>query len=186
MDKNNVAVGKPKIGGAVFRAPLGTALPTDATTALAAAFANVGYISNNGIVNANAVQKDEYRAWGGDVVLTYTSENGYTDTFQMTAIETMNTETLKMRYGDGNVTGTLAAGITVAVNDNEDNDAPHVYVIDMILRGALKRVVIPEGVLSATGNITYVDNNPVGYDMTISAHKDSDGNSHYEYIKAAQ
>ena len=32
---NNVTAGKPKIGGAVYRAPKGTTLPTDATSALA-------------------------------------------------------------------------------------------------------------------------------------------------------
>ena len=35
---SNVTAGKPKIGGAVFRAALGSTLPTDATTALDAAF----------------------------------------------------------------------------------------------------------------------------------------------------
>ena len=31
MDAKNVTAAKPKVGGAVWRAPLGTALPTDAT-----------------------------------------------------------------------------------------------------------------------------------------------------------
>lgn len=50
----NVSVAKPKVGGAVFVAPVGTDLPTDATTALNAAYQNVGYISEDGVVNTNS------------------------------------------------------------------------------------------------------------------------------------
>ena len=47
MKAKNVTTGKPKTGGAVFRAPLGTALPTDAKTALDEAFKNLGYCSED-------------------------------------------------------------------------------------------------------------------------------------------
>ncbi len=64
----NVAASKPMIGGGVYRAPLGTVLPTDATTALAAAYVALGYISDAGIVPTRETNVDKPKAWGGDVV----------------------------------------------------------------------------------------------------------------------
>ena len=42
-DAKNVSAGKPKIGGAIFRAPHGTTLPTDTAAALDPAFKALGY-----------------------------------------------------------------------------------------------------------------------------------------------
>ena len=46
---SNVGVGKPKVGGAVFVAPKGTALPTSASEELNEAYKCLGYISEDGI-----------------------------------------------------------------------------------------------------------------------------------------
>lgn len=180
-DVKNVTVGKPKKGGAIFRAPLGTALPTDATTALDVAFKSLGYSGEDGLVNSNSPETDTIKAWGGDIVYSYQSAKP--DTFQFTLLEAMNVDVLKAVYGEDNVSGTLSTGITIKANSSEQENCA--WVIEMILKGgALKRVVIPCASVTAVGDITYVDEEAVGYETTITAVPDSEGNTHYEYIKA--
>lgn len=175
----NVSTGKPNVSGAVFRAPLGTSLPTDASTSLASAWIELGYISEDGITNNNTPDTDTVKAWGGQKVLVLTNEK--TDEWTMTLIESMNTEVLKTVYGDDNVTVAGSGLITVKATAEELDDAS--YVIDMVMKGgALKRVVIPTGSLSELGEITYKDDEAVGYEITLNALPDSNGVSHYEYI----
>lgn len=179
-DSMKVTTGKPKIGGAVFRAPIGTALPTNATDALDPAFVDLGYISEDGVTSSNSRESEEIKAWGGTTVLT--SQTDYQDTWQGVFIESMNVDVLKMVFGDANVTGDLDTGIEVKANAGELEQAS--YVFDMILKGgALKRVVLPVASISEIGDVTYVDNEAVGYDVTLSALPDTNENTHYEYIQ---
>lgn len=177
---NNVSAGKPKISGAIYRAPKGTALPTNATSDLGSAFASCGYVSDAGVTNSNTREVDDIKAWGGDIVLSV--QTGKTDKVKFMLIEALNSEVLKAVHGGENVSGALATGLTVQVNAKELESA--VWVIDMLLKGGVcKRLVIPDAKVTELGDTVYADGEPIGYDVTLTCLPDASGNTHYEYIQ---
>jgi hypothetical protein len=179
-DSSNVSAGKPKVTGAIFMAPVGTTLPTDSTTALTSAFVELGYASDAGVVNSENRETETIKAWGGDTV--FKPFTGKEDTFKFTLIEALNVDALKLVYGESNVSGSLATGITIksAAEDLEY----HSFVIEMVLNKAVKRIVIPSAKVTDVGEITYADGEAIGYDTTLSCVPDTAGGTHYEYIKA--
>lgn len=178
-ETKNVSYAKPKIGGAIYAAKTGTVLPTDATTALDKGFHALGYISEDGLTNENSPESDSLKAWGGDTVLVLTKDKP--DSFTYTLIEALNVDVLKEVYGEDNVSGTLETGITVKANAKEL--PARSVVFDMVLKeGILKRIVIPNASIGEIGEITYGDEDAIGYELTIQALPDANGNSHYEYI----
>lgn len=180
MGAENVTASKPAISGSIYRAPLGTPLPTTADETLDKGFKKLGYISDAGVVNSNTPESSDIKAWGGDIVLSTQTQKK--DTFKFQLIEALNIEVLSMVYGDENVSGTLDSGITVKANATEAEEST--YIVDMIMKGGvLKRIVIPSAKLTNLGDISYTDAAQVGYDTTITAYPDSDGQTHYEYLK---
>lgn len=175
----NVTVGKPRVAGAIFRAPKGTTLPTNATATLDASFVELGYVSEDGVTNSNSPDSEKIKAWGGQIVLVVSTE--IPDTFQMTLIETLDPNVAKAVYNSSNVTVDGTTGFSIKVNADPIEEAA--YVIDMRMTGgAMKRIVIPDGMISERGDIVYKDDEAVGYDITLDALPDATGNNHYEYI----
>ena len=181
MDTKNVTPGKPRVTGAIFRAPAGTPVPTDAISQLDPAFKELGYVNDQGVRNANTAEKTKVYAWGGSAVLESTIQKP--DDWIFTLIEALNPEVLKTVYGDANVI-VSEDGKQISVMATAEDLAEFILVIDMALtNNALKRIVIPKGVLSNVAEIAYVDNQPIGYNITVSAYYDASGKSHYEYIQ---
>lgn len=186
----NVSTGKPKVSGSIYRAARTSNLtvPTSASASLSSDYKCLGYISEDGVTNDLSMETDKVKAWGGDTVLVFQTDKG--DTFKFKLLETLNEDVLKTIFGASNVTVTAATttapkSITINVNSEEQEEA--VWVIDMIMRGNNpKRIVIPYGKISEMGEITYKDNEAVGYDVTITGTADSSGNTHYEYMEIGE
>lgn len=175
----NVTAAKPKLSGAVYVAPVGSTLPTSTSSALDAAFKNLGYVSDNGLSNNNSRTSEKIKAWGGETVLN--SQTEFVDEFKFTLLEVMNEDVLKTIYGSGNVT--TSSGETV-VKVNSTQPAEYAWVFEMVLKGnTAKRIVVPSASMTALEEIAYKDNEASGYGVTIGATPDSSGNTHYEYTK---
>lgn len=176
----NVTTGKPKIGGAVWVAPLNTTLPEDATSELDSSFVCLGYVSEDGLANANEMSVSPIKAWGGMIV--YRSLEELNDEFSLTLIETENIDVKKTVYGDSNVS--VEANGDVHVEVKAEDPQEKVWVFELALRGGkAQRIVIADGAITAREEIVYNDTDAVGYGITVSAYPDSDGKTHDEYLE---
>lgn len=181
-DSSLATVAKPVAAGAISSGTTKTTLPTDATTNLPTGFVKLGYVSEDGLTNGIDTDVENIKAWGGDTILTVRTSR--TETFKFTLVQALDVDVLKEVYGQDNVSGDLATGITVKHNNTE---LPRrAFVIDMLMTGnAVKRIVVPAGQVTEVGDVTYVDGTAVGYETTVTCFPDSQGNTVYEYIKKA-
>ncbi|BDE96628.1 hypothetical protein [Raoultibacter timonensis] len=176
----NVSVGKPKAGGAVFAAPIGTAVPSDASTALDQAFKCLGYVSEDGVTNTVETEGEDIKAWGGDVVAT--PRTSRSEKLVMTFIE-QRQEVFEQVYGEGNVTVSESGSISIAGNGNER--AEYVYVVETLLTGGkVMRTIALRGKVVEVGDVVFVDGEPIGYETTIQCLPDVSGNTSYRHIAA--
>ena len=176
----NVTTGKPNISGAIYTAPIGTTLPTDATTALSNAYVCLGYVSEDGLSNNNELSVEAIKAWGGNIV--YRSLTEMNDEFSLSLIETENVDVLKTVYGESHVTVDASGNASVDVVG--EDPVERVWVFELALRGnRAKRIVIPDGAITSRDEITYNDSDAVAFGITISAYPDSSASTHKEYLE---
>lgn len=175
----NVSVGKPMAAGGAFTAPIGTAVPTDAKTALTGAFANLGFVSDEGLTNTIEMDTEEIKDWRGDTVLV--PKTSRTETFALTFIET-NEGVMKTVYGPDNVS---VVGTAMTVIHNGADLPAQVWVFEIAMTGdRVKRIVVPSATVTEINEVSYVAGEPIGYGVTLTCTPDSYGNTVYEYIAA--
>lgn len=174
-DKNKVIAGKPKGGGAVFRAPYGTPIPTDARTPLPAAFVELGYVSSEGWARQINKEFNTVNAWGGDEVNKSRTEHGVT--FSTTLIEDLNADAQEAKWGTAAVTrtpATASAGNLITVTYDGEDTEPGVWVFDMSDQGKLHRTVFPNAQdTTESFEQTFSDSEAIGLPFEMTAYRDS-------------
>lgn len=180
----NVMVGKFKAGGYAFRAPLGTILPADATAALDDAFKNLGFLNPDGVTETVKTDSEDFKDANGDVI--HVVNTGTDAEFQMTFVESLNPEVLKTVYGESAVSITnkkLTEGTKIKVTVSSAGRTPGAYVFEMIEDGNNVRLVVPNGVVSEVGEVSYKGKELIEYKVTLKAVTDSNGNLFYKHIQ---
>lgn len=183
-DSSKVSNAKPKgeggrYAGGLYFGDKGTAkIPTDATAPLSETLTSAGYLSDDGIKNKRDRKTEDVVAFGGDTVLSVTTN--LTETFELGLLETTK-DTLAIVYGDDNVT--TADGDNITVKHNAKDAPRKVYVFELAMTGnRVKRIVIPDGQVSDVDAVEYKDGEAITYSPTITAFPDDKGNTAYEYI----
>lgn len=172
-EKSNITIGLPKANGAVFWAPLGTTLPTNASDALNAGFVNLGYISEDGVTMSTEESVDKIRAWGREVVMVSSTE--YSETFSLNFLETVRESVLQFMKGTDNVN--LSGDGSLRVKTTGDVLPRGSIVIDTIQNNGsatprTHRIVFGDCQISdRSGDQTYNNSDPLVYPATIEAFK---------------
>lgn len=164
------------VTGGVYRADLGTTLPTSALSALGGDFEDMGYISEEGVTQSIARDVTNIAAWqNGDVVRTVQTSHIVTYTF--TLIESKD-EVFRTIYGNFTDLGG-GEGVSEITGDILDS---HAWVLNVIDGTNRIRLCIPDGQVTETGDITWTNGELIGYPVTVTTFPDGDGVKAYKYL----
>lgn len=172
-DKDNVTIGLPKPGGALFWAPAGTPVPTDADAPLGAKFVNLGYVTEDGLTSTVKEDGDDIMAWGPEAVGRTQKE--YSRTFTFSLLEVSRESALQFRYGVDNVT--IKEDGSIKVNDNGQPTPRGVFVCDTLQNNGgdsprIHRKIAGDAQLTdRSGDQVYNNSDPVNIPASLSCYK---------------
>lgn len=178
----NVSYGKFLSGGYFFLAPAGTALPTDNTTTLDAAFLNMGFLGDDGVNFSDSSSTETAYDANGDSIAT--SQGEIEKTFTVTFRE-IKKDSLAVLYGSANVTD---ADGKLTVHDKGPNSATYVGVFEIRLKDGRKwRRVVPQCQPGELGDQNIVYSELVGRELTMAALLDATTGDYYiDYIDSTE
>lgn len=181
-DVNEIVAPSPRVTGGVRVAPLGTVLPTDATTALDAAFISLGRVSDDGIDKTESRPKSDKFDWGGTLIATL--QDSFMLTLKFKLLQMVNADVQGVVHGESNVTvtaPTASKGTLIKSAINAKLLDQGVYIIDAYYMKMSGRLVLPIARPVEVGALKWVHKELAMYELTVQAFPDDQNNLAYEY-----
>ena len=166
LDATQVRLG---VTGNLYKAPVGTAMPADVTTALPAAWKELGYTETGPSLSVDTSTED-FTPWQS---ITAVREviTGQTITAAFTLWQ-RNADTLKTAWGGGTVTGTTTRVFTPPATPTINEGA---FVFE-IADGALKdRLLIARASITLSGDVAFAKDSVTSFPITLKFLQPSTG-----------
>jgi len=177
----NILVGAPDqlTTGAIFSAAVGSTAPTDAVTALDAAFTSSGYVGEDGLSLNGNKSVTKLRDWSKKVVKILTDSFEPQVSFELLEL---SEESLKQAFGDAAVTVTAATSghgkqLTVAVDGATPE--PKAWAFNMKDGDAKVRLYLPNAVIENVPDMTFSAGDAIRVPVTLTAMPDDNGKAYY-------
>ncbi|WP_159844920.1 phage tail tube protein [Nocardia sp. CY41] len=172
-----IGAGTPNlVTGGVLAAPLGTALPTNETTALNAAFKALGYVSEDGLEPQGERTVNTVKDWSTNVIAQLQTE--HSSRFSLTLLAGWDSDVLTELYGASNVTVTAAtssSGTKIKVTENGAVLPFRSWIFDMAQDAKKLRLVLPNAKITEASERPFVAGDLTGYQITVEAFPDATG-----------
>lgn len=151
--------------------------PTDASTALAAGWVEVGAISSDGISESTDQERTDIFIWQGNA-LARRLPGQFTKTFTFAAAET-SLFNLGLQFPGSTVTQTTEGAKVEEKPPATDIRAWVLHGIDGANRA--QRVYLPKAEITARGDVIWASTDVTVYEWTLSAYVDDNGVVAYRY-----
>jgi hypothetical protein len=181
INVEQIAAPSPDTQGGVYRAPLGTALPTDTTTNLPVAWIPLGFVDDDGITIDIARPNTKQYAWGGGLIVSL--QTSYSNTISFKLMQPLDPDVLKAVHSDTNVTvtpATTTAGTLTTTTLNPKLNVNSAWVFNGYYQMATMRWVVPNGRITTQRAVRWTHKTLAMYDVTLEAFPDTSGNYTYK------
>lgn len=153
------------VDGMVSTAALGATAPTSASSNLGSAWADTGYISEDGIEEENSQDTEKLKAWQNSKTVRTLVTGGET-TFKFTMLQS-NAETLKLYYG-----ATVDANGSFVFDPTAER--PTIAIVLDVIDGTNRiRKYAPEAQVTSIGTVTHKNGEGVAYEVTVTAYRNT-------------